>query len=99
MKKQFGKGLFIRNDDNGNPCHVGDIVKVTVGEGIATGDDYSFDLDSESFIGTLVLLKAKGVAIRKNDGSYVFPKLTKSSIREWEWELVKSNKNETSITE
>ena len=98
MKEQFAKGLFIRNDDNGNPCHVGDIVKVTVGEGkliyVSEWDDHDRDtpLESETFTGTLVLLKTKGVAIRQNDGSYIFPALTKNSIKKWKWELIKSNK-------
>ena len=96
MKEQFAKGLFIRNDDNGNPCHVGDIVEVSVEEGKSLYNDWEGDytriLPAESFIGTLVLLKTKGVAIRQNNGSYIFPKLTKNSIRKWKWELIKSNK-------
>lgn len=96
MKTQFAKGLFIRNDDNGRPCCVGDTVKVKVGEGTipndhSWGDRGEVSLQEQEYEGTLVLLKSKGVQIRLNDGTYIKPNLTDKGYRIWVWELIKSN--------
>ena len=91
MKTQFGKGLFIKNDDNGNPCHIGDIVRVKVSGGESTWNDLDVPLNDAEYEGVLVLLKSKGVYIRLNNGYYIQPRLTKNSMRKWEWELIKSN--------
>ena len=95
MKEQFAKGLFIKNDDNGVPCYVGDTVKVSVGEGeikYPTEWDEQEDgqyLEPEEYTGILVLLKSKGVVVRCLNGSYIQPALTKNSLRKWKWELLK----------
>ena len=93
MKEQFAKGLFIKNDDNGVPCYVGDTVKVSVGEGKMPHNDYDPEylqtIPPKSYTGILVLLKSKGIAVRCLNDGYIQPRLTKNSLRKWEWELLK----------
>ena len=91
MKTQFGEGLFIKNDDNGHPCCIGDTVRVKVGKGIHFIEDHKIDLPEAEYEGILVLLKSKGVRIHTYNGLYIRPAFTKSSIRKWTWELIKSN--------
>ena len=60
--KQFADGLFIKNDDNGKPCRIGDNIKVIVEEGnmYAEGGGYAGGyLPEDEYIGILVLLKSK----------------------------------------
>ena len=96
MKTQFARGLFIKNDDNGNPCYVGNTVKVKVGEGTIpnnhTWDDRGeIPLEAKEYEGTLVLLKSKGVMIRLPNNEYIKPNLTDKGYRKWNWKLIKEN--------
>lgn len=91
-RKQFAKGLFILNDKDGNPLHVGDRVKVTraemsfEGAGPPWSDDPNLvELPEEEWKGTLVLLKSKGVAVR-TIGGYIQPGLTSMGYAKWTWE-------------
>jgi len=97
-RKEFAEGVFILNDKNGKPCCVGDKVKVKVGKGrtdiFLNDESYFSNLPEKTYIGTLVLLKSKGVAVRLDNGNYIFPRLTNNSIRKWEWELIKAKKDE-----
>lgn len=100
--KQFADGLFIKNDDNGKPCHIGDNIKVIVEEGnmYEEGGGYAGGyaggyLPEDEYIGILVLLKSKGVAIRLWNGNYIFPRLTNKSIRKWKWERLEVKKDNT----
>ena len=96
--KQFADGLFIKNDDNGKPCHIGDNIKVVVEEGnmYEEGGGYAGGyLPEDEYIGILVLLKSKGVAIRLGNGDYIFPRLTNKSIRKWKWERLEVKKDNT----
>ena len=99
--KQFADGLFIKNDDNGKPCHIGDNIKVIVEEGNMYEEGGGYGgyaggcLPEDEYIGILVLLKSKGVAIRLWNGNYIFPRLTNKSIRKWKWERLEVKKDNT----
>lgn len=91
MKQIFGKGLFIRNDENGNPCRIGDVVKVTRSAMSFSGRKYEEDgwvnIDEQSWSGILCLLKSKGVMVRFSRG-YVKPNITNLGLAKWKWELI-----------
>jgi hypothetical protein len=90
MKEQFAKGLFIRNDEEGHPCRVGDIVEVTY-------DSWQFNDFTEEWVfhgeissmGILCLLKSRGIQIRQFNGCYIKPNLTNLG-RKWKWKLIES---------
>jgi hypothetical protein len=92
-KKEFVEGVLIKNDDNGKPCRVGDKVKVSVEEGILHDPYHNGDgryFPAGEYTGILVLLKSKGIAVRLDNGNYIFPRLTNTSFRKWKWELIKT---------
>jgi len=92
MKEQFAKGLFIRNDEEGHPCRVGDVVEVT-------HNNWQFNDYTEEWVnhgelcsrGILVLLKSRGIRIRMLNGEYVAPNIEKSGKANWKWKLIESN--------
>jgi hypothetical protein len=99
MKEQFAKGLFIRNDEEGHPCRVGDVVEVTRGamkfESYNLSDDEGtiVNIDECSYRGILCLLKSKGVCVRLINSEYIKPNLTNLGLAKWKWKLIES-KNE-----
>jgi len=91
MKVIFAKGLFIKNDDNGNPCNVGDIVQVTRPEmnwsNLSDDLDHQIHRDEEIWTGILCLLKSRGVQIKTSTG-YIKPNLTNRGYNTWKWKLI-----------
>ena len=91
MKEIFGKGLFIRNDENRNPCRIGDVVKVTVPKMEFNGwEEKWIQIGEHSYEGILCLLKSKGVQIRLSGGNYIKPHTTNMGYQKWKWKLIKS---------
>ena len=93
MKKLFAEGLFIHNDDNGNPCCIGDTIKLTRPyiEYKEFDDEGGFGairkIPEKSWSGELVLLISKGVMLRVGKG-YISPKFTSKGYNTWKWELI-----------
>jgi hypothetical protein len=92
LKPLFGFGLFIRKDDFGNDCCVGDIVEVIRPEMQIPEDSWEGSkittIPEVIFTGTLVLLKSQGVRIRLNTGigtEYIKPPITNRSRNIWKW--------------
>lgn len=87
------KGIFVKNDINGNPMYVGDKVRVTRGKIHFTEetdyyDDFGarvVDVPAETWEGEIVLLLSKGIRIRTN-GEYIHPNLTDKGYVKWIWE-------------
>lgn len=91
MKEIFGKGLFITKDKNGNDCRIGDIVKISVGEGYSGYGEEANYLESYEYTGQLLFRKTSGIVVKKENGEYFVPRLGRYTIRKYEWELVKNN--------
>ena len=90
-KQPFGYGLFIRNDDSGNPCCIGDRVEVIRPKMIIENEDTlsgEIAIEETIFTGILVLLKSKGVRIKLDTGrgtEYIKPPITNRSRNIWKW--------------
>ena len=90
-KLPFGQGLFIRKDDFGNDCCVGDRVEVIRPEMSIPHEDWRGEetwkeISEQTFTGTLVLLKSRGVRIKLNTGlgtEYIKPPITNRSRNIW----------------
>jgi len=89
--KIFGYGLFIRKDDFGQDCFIGDKVEV-IRPAMEIPTEENFDgfveLPEQTFTGTLVLLKSRGVLIKLSTGkgtNYVKAPLTNHSRNKWKW--------------
>jgi len=85
------QGLFIRNDKNGNPIHVGDTVKVTrpafiLEEDYNTGDQ--INISSDSWSGKLKVILSQGLVIHHR-GGYRKVDSTDNTYLKWTWELIK----------
>ncbi len=83
MKK--GTGIFVRNDINGNPIRVGDIVKVTRPE----MSFLSINYEEQSWTGDVRLLLSKGIVVR-SEGQYIKAPIADKSRNIWTWELIQS---------
>ncbi len=92
-KQIFGQGLFIRKDDFGHDCCIGDKVEVVRPEMEIPEDTWEGAkitiVPERTFTGTLVLLKTRGVLIRCDGHTYitVYVKapLTNRSLNIWKW--------------
>ena len=91
MKELFGKGLFITKDKDGNNCKIGDIIKISVGEGYAGYGEERNYLEEYEYMGQLILRKTSGIVIKTDDGRYLQPRLGRYTHRKYIWELLKSN--------
>lgn len=85
----FGYGLFIRKDDFGQDCFIGDHIEITYPKMYFNNMMEKWERKEDiTFTGTLVLLKSKGVLIRSdktNSLKYFKPVLAKSSVRINKW--------------
>jgi hypothetical protein len=94
VKVPFAQGLFIRKDDFGKDCFIGDTVEVirpAMEIPTETNLDGFIEIPEQTFTGTLVLLKTKGVLIKnsKSIGStYIKAPLTNHSRNKWTWRKI-----------
>ena len=92
----WGKGLFVKNDKNGHPIHVGDTVKVTRhATTFIQAANFPYQLESktvelkeEIYTGKVILRRSTGVSVRIEANYIITPKLTNRSNVKWTWELV-----------
>lgn len=91
-KQLWGEGLFVCNDDNGNPCHIGDTVRITRPEfswGSWEEDEDRKFAPAIDDTGILILRKSKGVCVKLSNGCVLYPKFTKGCYKPMKWELIK----------
>jgi hypothetical protein len=95
MKKQpTGFGMFVRRDVNGNPCCIGDRVKITAPRQIHSfpdedGIDEEQVYEERSDTGVLCLWWSRGLMLKLENGIYKKIKTnTRSPIVERIWELI-----------
>jgi hypothetical protein len=92
--KEFCEWVFVKNDIYGNPCHIGDTIKITQPRiqfrKFYENDTYEYiDVPEKTFEGTLVILKSKGLMLRFDDGTYRHITSTNHARNPLKWELLK----------
>lgn len=91
-KQIFCEGTFIKKDIHGKDCHVGDRLKITrpriyFKRDVDTGWGYEIvDLKERKLVGTLVLLKTKGLHLKLDEGGYYHLTITDRARNPLKWE-------------